>query len=484
MAAVDPMEISKLVEMYGPKSQAGKADLLSKLLSRQKAIAEQAGLEVRRPAGSMAKPEREMTEEPYKPVEYTAEDEQAYWDSIEKQANNEYALAKGTPDMTDDIISKFKDLDWKTYRPPEVKSLPRIPGLSKSTEELESIGVNPRVGLEHGSKEFAGYPEEFRPVRSKKAHEPALFASDYLGQNTKSPAYTYAHGDKSKVTQYVAAPKKAAEVQWSDITGGYYDYNPEYMHQLIEAAHKKGLDIVAIHGIHDIGGGSQTQYAILNPAILRAPHAAFDPSKLHLMRPLAGLVGGGLFGYGMLGGENKEPKMNRGGTPKKKAGGGAAMDNWVMKQASRNLHSEGMIQSPVPGRTDKLPLNVPAGSYVLPADFISALGQNNSQAGGQIAAKMFSSSPLGMKPMRGGKGGGSRLPAAQSLRGRGFADGGSSNGNVSIIAAGGEFVISPDVVRDIGHGSMTAGHKVLDALVLKVRKEHIRTLKSLKPPKK
>ena len=176
--------------------------------------------------------------------------------------------------------------------------------------------------------------------------------------------------------------------------------------------------------------------------------------------------------------------MNRGGTPKKKAGGGAAMDNWVMKQASRNLHSEGMIQSPVPGRTDKLPLNVPAGSYVLPADFISALGQNNSQAGGQIAAKMFSSSPLGMKPMRGGKGGGSRLPAAQSLRGRGFADGGSSNGNVSIIAAGGEFVISPDVVRDIGHGSMTAGHKVLDALVLKVRKEHIRTLKSLKPPKK
>jgi hypothetical protein len=61
------------------------------------------------------------------------------------------------------------------------------------------------------------------------------------------------------------------------------------------------------------------------------------------------------------------------------------------------------------------------------------------------------------------------------------ADGGETH--VPIVAAGGEYIIHPDVVRDIGHGNMTHGHKVLDAFVLHTRKEHIKTLKKLPGPK-
>src|SRR5215470_14523567 len=47
----------------------------------------------------------------------------------------------------------------------------------------------------------------------------------------------------------------------------------------------------------------------------------------------------------------------------------------------RHLQDGGFIDSDVPGRTDKHYIRVDSGSYVLPADHVSALGQNNSNAG-------------------------------------------------------------------------------------------------------
>ena len=75
-------------------------------------------------------------------------------------------------------------------------------------------------------------------------------------------------------------------------------------------------------------------------------------------------------------------------------------------------------------------------------------------------------------------------PAHQVKLAEGGDADGSNNGHVPIIAAGGEYIIHPDVVRDIGHGSLTAGHKVLDKFVLNVRKNNINTLKKLPGPKK
>lgn len=67
-----------------------------------------------------------------------------------------------------------------------------------------------------------------------------------------------------------------------------------------------------------------------------------------------------------------------------------------------------------------------------------------------------------------------------------YASGGATHDGdaVPIVAAGGEYVISPEEVERIGNGSMEDGHKILDAFVKKMRKKTIRTLQSLPGPKK
>ena len=131
---------------------------------------------------------------------------------------------------------------------------------------------------------------------------------------------------------------------------------------------------------------------------------------------------------------------------------------WYVRQQSRDLSRDAMMDGHTPGRADKLPINVKSGSYVIPADVVSGMGQGNSKAGSTILSKMF-----------------------KTLRPRlGFADG----GGVPIAISDGEFLVSPESVQSVGSGDMDRGHAILDAFVKKVRKDYIGQLKDLKPPKK
>jgi len=122
----------------------------------------------------------------------------------------------------------------------------------------------------------------------------------------------------------------------------------------------------------------------------------------------------------------------------------------------------GPIHSPVAGRTDHLPMTVPSGSYVIPADIVSALGEGNTMAGFKIIRQMF-------------KG----MPGEQA-----FAAGGATAAPVEIIAAGGEYVIDPMTVGHIGGGHLETGHRELDKFVKSMRAKTISTLKKLPGPKK
>jgi hypothetical protein len=66
----------------------------------------------------------------------------------------------------------------------------------------------------------------------------------------------------------------------------------------------------------------------------------------------------------------------------------------------------------------------------------------------------------------------------------GMADGGEAPHGVPIVAAGGEYVVHPEAVREIGGGDLDTGHKVLDEFVARVRADLIKTLKKLPSPKK
>jgi hypothetical protein len=159
-------------------------------------------------------------------------------------------------------------------------------------------------------------------------------------------------------------------------------------------------------------------------------------------------------------------EMREAGHPRDQALGAAyrVMRDAKKRKKGGRVHV-GPIKSPHGGRTDTEEMKVPDGSYVLSADVVSHLGENNSDAGLKRAHEFFGPSGHFSKAHRsaGGKSGGDGKP-------------------VECITAGGEYVIAPETVRAIGGGDLDHGHKVLDRWSMNVRKDHIKTLATLPPP--
>lgn len=86
-----------------------------------------------------------------------------------------------------------------------------------------------------------------------------------------------------------------------------------------------------------------------------------------------------------------------------------------VEKFAKHLQHTGPIHSSVAGRTDHLPMHVPTGSYVLPADIVSAGGEGNTAAGFKVLRRMFGGEPYG----------GSSSPYGQSGGPYGMATGGA-----------------------------------------------------------
>lgn len=159
---------------------------------------------------------------------------------------------------------------------------------------------------------------------------------------------------------------------------------------------------------------------------------------------------------GQFAAKPEEPKRNP--IKERKLGGGvrAALDT-VRRYAHGGAVHVGPVVGHTGGREDALPISVPSGAFVVPADIVSSLGTGNTLAGMKKLEGMFGKSAPGK------------------------AHGGVA---VPIRISDGEFVLSPDQVAKIGNGDVDQGHKILDALVVKLRQENIKTLKALPPPSK
>ena len=153
----------------------------------------------------------------------------------------------------------------------------------------------------------------------------------------------------------------------------------------------------------------------------------------------------------------------------------------------------GPIHSTVAGRTDHLPVHVPSGSYVIPADIISAMGEGNTNAGFKVMRRVFGGLPYGRKSAqpyghRGGPYGGGSAPYNQAggpygADLPGHAAGGSTSGEVKVVVAGGEYTLTPQEVLKAGDGDMERGHRVLDDFVKQYRAHTIKTLQKLPGPR-
>lgn len=154
------------------------------------------------------------------------------------------------------------------------------------------------------------------------------------------------------------------------------------------------------------------------------------------------------------------------------------------REGAKQLSKAGLVNSASAGRADKVPGAVKAGSYVMPADVVSAMGQGNTMAGARVLNSLMGQSPFGANA--------AKAPAARASRGRGmtaqrmkkFADGGSTDSEVPVNVSGGEFIFPPEAVAEIGGGDIDYGHEILDALALQARQKNIKHLTKLPPPRK
>ena len=132
-------------------------------------------------------------------------------------------------------------------------------------------------------------------------------------------------------------------------------------------------------------------------------------------------------------------EMVRAGHPQKQAVAAALR---TARAHGGKVH-KGAIHSSVAGRTDHLPMHVASGSYVIPADIISAMGEGNSMAGFKVAQNIFSRHTRDIT--KGTPYGESGLPYSKAEGGRlGYYDGGDTtksgaqlkSGHQSNMAAG------------------------------------------------
>lgn len=175
--------------------------------------------------------------------------------------------------------------------------------------------------------------------------------------------------------------------------------------------------------------------------------------------------------------------MNRGGAAHLADGG---MAPWfARREASEMEHPEGLIHSAVPGRTDRIPMSVGSGSYVVPADVTAGLGEGNTNAGAMALQHALSSGPAGIKlPTGPHKAPAFHAPGAPRMPKLATGGVAEEHGGVPVIVAGGEYLISSATVRRIGGGDLKKGHAILDKWVVEQRKKQVEQIKKLPGPVK
>jgi hypothetical protein len=177
---------------------------------------------------------------------------------------------------------------------------------------------------------------------------------------------------------------------------------------------------------------------------------------------------------------------------------------WWERSEERGMET-GYLHGSTLGRADHLTTQAPGGSYVVPADVISGLGEGNSLAGARVVQEMLRSGPYGTPLPRGGGGHSMPRPPApahqsqQQYEAKGGGVQGDQHGigkPIPVKLSDGEYVIHPAHVLRIGrailrrHGgkgmsakhAMKAGHDALDAWVEHERKKHAKTLTKLPGP--
>jgi hypothetical protein len=172
----------------------------------------------------------------------------------------------------------IEPLDWSKMVSPS--------GAQTAIPEHASMqGYNALYPLYKGTKHVEDYPEKLGTtlLSGKKQWERGLFFAD-------TPDVAGGYGTP---LEYVARAEKPMQVDWVTATGTG-EYDTTLMHHLIEGARSKGADLLHIRNLEDVDKHEksvmQNQIIAINPSIVRAPRANFDPARIKENVPLAGIA--------------------------------------------------------------------------------------------------------------------------------------------------------------------------------------------------
>lgn len=110
------------------------------------------------------------------------------------------------------------------------------------------------------------------PSPASKTNEPGIFLADTPKVSNK---YADVVSRAPETFPLYARAERAGVAHWPEITGGDMQYTSKHMQKLLQAAREKGLDLLSIESMSDLGG-PQTQYVVFEPNRLRSVYAAFD----------------------------------------------------------------------------------------------------------------------------------------------------------------------------------------------------------------
>ena len=189
--------------------------------------------------------------------------------------------------------------------------------------------------------------------------------------------------------------------------------------------------------------------------------------------------------------ETANTGYRRGGKVKKRANGGlmplgVADPVWSRAQSRAEVGgagATGYLHGPTPGRADAILTTAPAGSYVIPADVVSGLGEGNGLAGANVMDRIIRTGPNGIKAMPSARvsHGPPRAPAVYH-QAKGGSMGTPYARQEPVALSHGEYVVQPDFVAQWGRGDHGAGVQAFDRWVVKKRRQIIAEMKKLPGP--
>jgi len=228
-----------------------------------------------RPSLEAAKAEKDHVSQKFYNVPVISDLANKFVDKINDTADAAL-IAWNTRKHTNKIMKHIEPMDWGKAAAPNLAD--RLP-LVDVPPVAEVLGFNSKMPLYKGNTAY-GKPSESLPDPTKKSYERGVFFSD-----KKGVAEQY-----GPTEPFVARAENPAQIDYSKVVPDK-SYGAEHMHPIIEAARKKGHDLLAIRNMYDMGG-LQDQYVVLNPSIVRKPTAKFDPNRLNENNLLAGITGG------------------------------------------------------------------------------------------------------------------------------------------------------------------------------------------------